>query len=114
MGDVIAVQGVPSKIEGTTWQYGDSKVYFAHGKVIGWQRDPAYPLRAKAMTEPAASAANTFTLGSSKGDVRSAQGAPLFETDAVWDYGTSRVYFDEHGRVSGWEEYPLQPLNITR
>jgi hypothetical protein len=53
-----------------------------------------------------------FDIGSTKDEVRSVQGTPVTETETVWDYGPSRVYF-EHNRVVRWEASPLQPLHVA-
>ena len=46
IGDVIAIQGVPTKIDGDTWYYGESTVTFRDGKVIYWDRKQGFPLKA--------------------------------------------------------------------
>ena len=46
LGEVILIQGEPSKVEGDTWFYGKSKVEFSNGVVSNWYRDPANPLNA--------------------------------------------------------------------
>lgn len=51
--------------------------------------------------------------GSSKSDVLVVQGPPQRQTDTAWDYGASRIYFQD-GHVSGWHENPMNPLNIAR
>jgi hypothetical protein len=43
----------------------------------------------------------TFGVGSAKEHVRAVQGPPSFETDQLWRYGASEVYF-AGGRVIGW------------
>ena len=48
LGEVILVQGQPSKMEKDTWFYGESRIYFYEGKVISWERVPGHPLKAKA------------------------------------------------------------------
>ncbi len=47
IGEVISVQGAPTRIEGDTWYYGDSEVYFYEGEVVKWRRMPGYPLKAQ-------------------------------------------------------------------
>jgi hypothetical protein len=34
--DVRVVQGTPDTIRGNTWIYGNSRVYFRLGRVVGW------------------------------------------------------------------------------
>jgi hypothetical protein len=55
----------------------------------------------------------TFDVGSTKNEVRAIQGTPVTETDSVWDYAPSRVFF-ERNRVIRWEESPMQPLRVPR
>lgn len=108
LGEVLAIHGPPSHVEGDTWHYGNSRVRFASGVVVAWSSDPFSPLRApddmvKTETAP------RFTVGSTKAEVRAIEGAPLFESEKVWDYGVSKVYF-EGGRVTHWQSSPLRPL----
>lgn len=42
--DVLAAQGPPTELNGTTWKYGASEVYFKEGKVIGWNTAPGQSL----------------------------------------------------------------------
>jgi hypothetical protein len=35
--EVRLVQGKPDQVNGETWRYGGSEVYFAHDRVIGWR-----------------------------------------------------------------------------
>jgi len=44
--DVIMIQGTPTKVEGDTWYYGESKVYFHNGIVQRWERKLGSPLSA--------------------------------------------------------------------
>lgn len=52
-----------------------------------------------------------FGMGSSKNEVIRVQGRPMKETDDVWDYGASRVYFRDN-RVVGWHSSPFDPLKV--
>ena len=46
--DVIAIQGVPaSRRTDTTWTYGESQIFFASDRVVGWRTSDANPLRVK-------------------------------------------------------------------
>jgi hypothetical protein len=110
LGEVYAIQGVPSQTEGEVWHYGKSTVRFAQGKVVAWTVHPDNPLRI-ARDQPVQLREGQFGLGSTKDDVRSIQGTPVTETETVWDYGPSRVYF-ERNRVVRWENSPLQPLHV--
>lgn len=110
LGEVYAIQGIPTLTQGDTWHYGKSSIHFEHGKVVSWTQNPDNPLRI-ARDQPVELRDGVFDIGSSKDEVRSIQGTPVSETEAVWDYGTSRVYF-EHNRVVRWEASPLQPLRV--
>lgn len=110
LGEVYAAQGVPSHAEGDVWHYGTSKIRFSQGRVVHWEETKDHPLRAQLETPaPPAPKPDYFTRGSTKSHVRRVQGVPMRETDRVWDYGVSRVYF-EGDRVVGWNESSLNPL----
>ena len=47
LGEVILIQGEPTRIEQNTWYYGKSTVTFTNGVVSDWSRDPETPLHAK-------------------------------------------------------------------
>jgi hypothetical protein len=111
VGEVYAVQGIPTSTQGETWQYGKSQIRFAHGKVISWNQHPDNPLRL-ARDQPVRIQDGIFGMGSSKDDVLAIQGTPVTETDTVWDYGLSRVHFINN-RVAHWEESPMQPLHVA-
>jgi hypothetical protein len=122
LGEVYSIQGVPDKVEGAVWHYGDARVYFINGRVTRWTHsenlrlkvpDDSHPDRGAKPTAPTPSI-NTFGRGATKDEVRAVQGTPLRESGDTWDYGLSRVYFDRAGRVSGWQESPLDPLRIKR
>jgi len=51
IGEVIDVQGKPDRIEGDTWYYGKSEVYFYEGSVINWKRKHGSPLKARIIVE---------------------------------------------------------------
>jgi hypothetical protein len=112
LGEVYAIQGIPTLTEGETWHYGKSSIRFAQGKVVSWTQHPDNPLRI-ARDQPIELREGVFDIGSTKDEVRSIQGTPVTETETVWDYGPSRVYF-EHNRVVRWEASPLQPLHVAR
>lgn len=113
VGDVYEAQGTPSNTSDGVWSYGKSKVYFNHGKVARWEDDPTSPLKASADIMYEHTPATTFGVGSTKAEVRALQGKPLMEWDSVWEYGTSKVYFDGD-RVSGWYGSPLNPLRTHK
>ena len=108
LGEVYSVQGVPTTTKGNTWYYGQSQIQFLQGRVVSWQEHPANPLRVS-RDEPAGSGG--FSVGSTRAQVRAIQGPPVTESDTVWDYGPSRVFF-EHDRVVRWEESPMHPLRV--
>lgn len=115
LGEVHSIQGIPTRIEGDTWYYGDAKVVFLNGKVSSWVDSADHNLLALSGQEPPAqeTAKKYFFTGSTKIEVRAVQGTPLREMDNVWDYGLSRIYF-EKDKVVGWHESPLEPLHIKR
>ncbi len=116
VGEVYAIQGTPSKTVDSVWHYGKSKINFSDGKVTHWEDDPSSPLRAKAdgvRPMSAQASASTFSIGSTKAEVRAIQGKPLMEWSSVWEYGLSKVYFDGD-RVRSWYDSPLNPLMIRK
>ncbi len=100
--DVYHLHGDPSEVSGDTWYYGASKVHFANNRVIAWESDSSFPLRADAYPSPHLPAVASFTIGSTKRQVQAVQGVPLSERGDVWDYGVVRVHF-RHDRVIAWE-----------
>ncbi len=113
LGEVITVQGVPSKIENDTWHYGKSSIHFHKGVVSSWNDHPDSPLKISLNVPAKDTHAIFFGYGSSKTDVRAIQGNPSRETETLWEYGTSKVHF--HGdHVSGWYESPLYPLRTAK
>jgi hypothetical protein len=108
LGEVYSAQGVPTATKGDTWYYGQSQIQFLQGRVVSWVENPANPLRVT-RDEPAGSGA--FGVGSTRAQVRAIQGPPVTESDTVWDYGPSRVFF-ERDRVVRWEESPMHPLRV--
>lgn len=115
LSDVHDAQGPPTFIADGVWQYGNSRVYFENGRVTHWEQDPRSPLHAALPggTQAANQSAPGFTMGSSKAEVLAVQGRPLRASDEEWDYGASKVYFD-NGQVSGWKESYLNPLRTRQ
>lgn len=111
LGEVYAIQGVPTKTEKDVWFYGNSKVYFAGGKVLRWDEKTDSPLRVDIASGFEKAGTRFFGRGSTKEDVLAAQGRPDRDAGSVWDYGLSRVYF-ENGRVTGWHEAQYNPLRV--
>ena len=112
LGEVYAIQGVPSATEGDIWHYGRSRIRFDKGRVISWEEHLDNPLRID-RHRVALLQERFFGIGSTKDEVRAIQGAPTAETGNVWYYRNSKVYF-EHDRVAHWEESPMQPLRVAR
>jgi len=52
-----------------------------------------------------------ISIGSTKNEVLTIQGQPTRQTDASWEYGLSRIDF-QNGRVVGWFESPMNPLRL--
>lgn len=113
LGEVIAVQGVPTRTEQDIWHYHTSRVYFRDGAVTHWESTSDHPLKARGDLDPLHAAGGYFARGSTKAEVRAIQGEPAHQTDNTWDYGVSRVFF-ENDRVVGWSESPVNPLRIHR
>ncbi|MGB7541249.1 MAG: hypothetical protein WBM28_04435 [Burkholderiales bacterium] len=112
LGEVYSVQGVPTLTQGDTWYYGRSEIRFNHGKVASWEEHPENPLRIDRQHELLVQE-RFFGVGSTKDEVRAIQGSPITETETVWNYAPSKVYF-EHNRVTRWEESPMQSLRVAR
>lgn len=116
MGDtkakVLAVEGSPDDAGDTVYRYGSSLVYFRDGRVRGWV-DRLPRLRVRSWASIAAPSIERFSLGSSRGEVERAQGAPGAFTADTYLFGSSAVYF-ANGRVSGWSEggVPLHALQL--
>lgn len=64
-------------------------------------------------SSPTSGRATLISIGSSKQDVLAIQGRPLRQTDTEWDYGLSRINFED-GKVTGWYENPMNPLIVKR
>lgn len=115
MGEVYAAQGVPNSANQDVWHYGTSKVHFQNGVVIRWEESRDHPLKARIDSNPTSSSktSTVFSKGSTKSEVRSIQGDPIRESDKMWDYSVSRVFFEDD-RVVDWYESPLDPLKVKR
>jgi len=113
LGEVYAIQGVPSKTEDGIWYYGKSRVYFANGSVSHWDSHPDSPLNASLEIDPPAVTKNFIQRGSTKAEVIALQGAPWLQTEREWTYGASRIFFYDNV-VTEWKESPQNPLKIKR
>jgi curved DNA-binding protein CbpA len=112
-GEVYAIQGVPTRTEKDTWYYGKSKVIFLKGRVARWEEDPENLLRVRISAKNENLGITFFSVGSSKKEVLAAQGKPDRDTGNIWEYGVSRVYF-ENERVKKWDESPFSPLRVRQ
>jgi len=115
---VYSIQGTPTNIETNyeekIWHYGDALVFFREGKVTHWIDSAAQQLRvAENLRTDKGAASKSFGRGSTKNDVLAILGKPIQETDRVWDYGASQIYFDAN-RVTGWHGSSLFPLQTDR
>jgi hypothetical protein len=113
LGEVYSIQGVPTLTQNDTWYYGKSEIHFERGKVVSWRGHPDNPLRIAPDQPIVILGDRHFDVGSSKEEVRDLQGTPLSETESVWNYGPSKVYF-ERDRVVRWESTTLYPLRVPR
>ncbi|MDJ0656319.1 MAG: J domain-containing protein [Xanthomonadales bacterium] len=113
IGQLIDGWGRPDRTIGDVWYYGDVTITLAHGKVLRWN-DPNGRIDAAGSGAASASVPNErFDVGFTAEDVRRIQGEPVSATESEWDYGVSKVYF-ENGRVTGWFNSPIDPLKVAR
>lgn len=115
IGEVYSIQGVPTKVDGDVWYYGSARVLFRNGKVFDWEDSPDHKLLARTDTAPVTQQDEPryFQRGSTKAEVRALQGPPMLESADVWQYGSSKVFF-QRGLVVGWDEAPLDPLHVKK
>jgi len=93
--------------------YGNSKLYFDGGVVIGWRIDPSSPVHVKLWPDVTADPdLQSFGMGSTKNEVIIAQGTPTTYSQSMFGYGKSEVYF-QYGRVVGWKNDAATPLRTT-
>jgi len=101
--DVLAIQGEPSSIIGSTFHYGYSSVHFRGDRVSGYS-NISNNLKVRLLPGAEASGASSrgyFTTGSSKDDVLAVQGTPSSVIGSTFHYGYSSVHF-RGDRVSGY------------
>lgn len=97
--EVFAAQGPPDSFSSNLFRYGNSNVYFEDGIVIGW--DNKSP-RLKVKLKPATRAGGrTFTVGSTKDEVLSAEGTPDSLSEDEFTYGDATIHFKD-GKVTSW------------
>jgi curved DNA-binding protein CbpA len=102
--EVKAAMGTPTSIDDLdyldTWWYGYSYVSFKYDKVKGWNNSAGNLKLAQSTVKNI-----TFTIGSSKEEVKAAMGTPTSIDDLdyldTWWYGYSYVSF-EYDKVKGW------------
>jgi len=103
--EVIAAQGAPDSASSNLFSYGESRVYFDDGKVTSWDN---HTPRLKARLRPSRSTGNTtFTVGSTKDEVLSAQGTPDSFSDDQFTYGNAVIHF-ANNRVTSWYDKDSQ------
>jgi hypothetical protein len=111
--EVIAAEGAPTTETADEMDYGNSKLYFDKGVVMGWRIDASAPLRVKlwpdARVDPNL---QTFGMDSTKNEVIVVQGTPTTYSPSTWAYGKSEIYF-QYGRVVGWKNDVATPLHTT-
>ncbi len=94
--EVLAVQGTPSGITGSTWSYGFSTVTFNSQGQVTWYHNAG---NLRIQIPHGTTSASSFTVGSTKDEVLAVQGTPLGITGNTWSYGFSTVTFDSQGQV---------------
>ena len=110
IGDVVEIAGSPSRLEGDTWYFGGSVLYFESGRLIGWRVEEDWPL-------PVASSfiagpydmreqgtwEEVFALGDSSAHVLAVQGQPVTVQEGSFAHvdGPGRVGTESGNRVMG-------------
>jgi hypothetical protein len=111
--EVIAAQGAPTAETADEMDYGNSKLYFDKGVVMGWRIDSSSLLRVKlwpdAKVDPNL---QTFGMDSTRNEVIVVQGTPTTYSPSMFGYGKSEVYF-QYGRVVGWKNDAATPLHTA-
>ena len=102
--EVFDIQGKPTRIQGDTWVYGLSMVYFKNGRVRGYNNFDG-SLRVK-MQPPvqADRSLDHITIGSTRQQVLQVQGTPSRIEGNRWYYGYAEVIFED-GLVKGYDNY---------
>lgn len=97
--DVLAVQGTPDSIIGSSFSYRYSSISFQNNRVSGWS-NISKNLRVRMISNSSRSE-NYFTLGSTKDDVVKIQGTPDSIIGNSYGYGYSSISFQGNS-VVGW------------
>lgn len=115
LGKDIPVElfGRPSGVDKTTIRTGIMEGASQPSKSLRQADAPSSSQLPYSQTLPGSIRVGRFGRESSKTEVLAAQGPPFRQTEHVWYYGTSRVFF-RYGKVSGWYESPTNPLNAVR
>ena len=109
LGEVYAIQGIPTKEEKDVWYYGNSRIHFLDGVVTQWDEELESPLKIRRYRDPSDEV--LIVPGTTKAEVRKIQGNPTVETASIWSYGRSQIFF-VGDRVVNWREFPLEPLKV--
>jgi predicted Ser/Thr protein kinase len=98
--EVLAIQGTPDSIIGTSFSYGFSRVDFQGNRVSSWS---SIGKNLKVQLAPTSRVAvkQFFTMGSTKDEVLAIQGTPDSIIGTSFSYGFSRVDF-QGDKVSSW------------
>lgn len=109
----VELFGRPSGTDKTTIRAGNMERSSQPGKSLRQTDAFSSSQSSYARPLPDSNLTGLFGRDSSKTEVLTAQGPPLRQTEHVWYYGTSRVFF-RYDKVSGWYESPTNPLNAVR
>ena len=108
--EVERVQGKPTTFGQTSWQYGNSVVYFRDDRVVGWHVAKGSALKVR-LTPSTKVRAERIQVGSTKDEVAAVHGTPGALRGDVWHYGASKVYFRD-GKVVAWSNPTAYPLKV--
>ena len=92
--------GLPDDAGSSVFRYGSSLVYFEGGRVTGWANRVPW-LHVRSWSAFSLASLDSFSVGSTRGDVIRAQGEPSEFTPSSYYYGSSYVYF-KNDLVTGW------------
>jgi hypothetical protein len=99
--EVLAVQGTPTRVEGSKWFYGFSEIVFKNGRVAEYDNYFGI-LRIHLAHSPSLSDSDLskgyFTIGSSPDEVLAVQGTPTAVHGSRWSFDLAGVLFRQ-GKV---------------
>jgi serine/threonine protein kinase len=98
--EVLAIQGTPRSISGSTFWYEYSTVEFKDDRVSSWS-NISKNLKVRLAPASGVVAKQSFTLGSTKDEVLAVQGTPKSISGSTFWYEYSTVEF-KGDRVSSW------------